>query len=345
MVDHPRLLVVSALALAALACQALTGSPTAAPAATSAALGLSRATPFPAGQPANTPNWTVEVLEVVRGDEAGRRLAQANQFNAPARDGYEYVLIRLRARRRDVTLDTRPIAATDFQLTGDRDESYFKALAVSPEPALEAELIPGGSGEGWTVYEVGVGEGNLVLIIEPIDEIGAVPPHFLAVDPGAALPPDPALATIAPTPLGEDPREPAALGDLLVTEDWEITALEMVRGDEALKLVMAANSFNDPPGPGLEYVAVYVRARYIATRDDVAHLDSLAFYSQDGDGREFDTPAVIDPEPELQARLFPGGTAEGWVTVLAPVDVPVSLVFKHFLDFDGQQARYVALAP
>lgn len=355
---------LAALAAAALACQTVLGPtetvptpaprptptppqvrPTAAAAATAEReLGLSRGAPLPGDQPAELPAMTVTILEVVRGAEAWERLAQANMFNEPAPEGQEYLLIQLQV---DVTRGDSPreVGDADFKVTGDLRRRYFTAAVVPPEPELNAELRVGESASGWAAYLIGVDEANLLLMVDPLDNPDETPPYFLTLEPGALVAVDAGLDQLSPTDLGTDPAEPAPLGATVVSEDWEVTVRASLRGEEAWAMAQAANQFNDPPLPGMEYIAVQVQVRAIHTQDSLVFIDGYAFKTQDRDGRRYDPPSVVDPEPALDAALFPGGTYLGWVVVQTPLRAPVVLVFQPFLDFDNVNERFLALIP
>ncbi|MBL8056985.1 MAG: hypothetical protein JNK29_09825 [Anaerolineales bacterium] len=358
----------AALALAALACQTVAVTPTPASAPTArptitpavaaptpadrpteagpAISGLSRSAPFPAGAPAELPGWTVEVREVVRGEQAWRQLRQANQFNTPPAEGQEYLLVRLRVTATHGDSSPRPVQAADFKVTGSAGRRYFKASAVTPEPALEADLQDGESAEGWSVYLVTPGETDLLLMVEPLEGPLAEAPRFLALEAGAAVGVDAGLAAIDPTRLGADSAEPAPLRRTVVTEDWELAALAVVRGEAAWSLVVAANQFNDPPAAGLEYAVVQVHARLIRPEDETAWIDSKDFFVLGGDGARYDIPSIVDPEPALDAVLFPGGDFTGWLTVAVPAgDLGARLVFKPWLAADDYDTRYFTLVP
>lgn len=353
---RPATLAVLALSLATLACQTVLGSgpPAARPTVTPAAaasptsesaaprLGLSRSRPFPAEAAAVLPNWTIEVLEVLRGEPAWQALAEANLFNDPAPEGQEYVLVRVAVRFEGSS--TRSIAGTDFRLTGQRGIAYFKAYAVTPEPYLEAELRAGESAEGWSVYLAAQDETELLLMFDPIDFNDEAPPYFLALTPEARFEIDPELAGLAPTRLGADLREPAALGQTLVTEDWELEALEVRRGAEAWDMLLAANQFNDPPPDGLEYLLVRVRVRALHPDDEAVYISGSSYFqARADDGRLFDPPAVVVPEPGLDARLFPGGSYTGWVALQGPIDTRLNLEFNPFYALDETDQRFIAL--
>jgi len=181
-------------------------------------------------------------------------------------------------------------------------------------------------------------------MFDPINFNDEAPPYFLALTPGARFAIDPELAGRAPTRLGADPREPAALGQTLVTEDWELEALEVRRGAEAWDMLLAANAFNDPPPDGLEYLLVRVRVRALHADDEAVYLGGSAYFrARADDGRVFDPPAVVVPEPGLDARLFPGGSHTGWVALQGPVDTRLSLEFNPFYTLDETDRRFISL--
>jgi hypothetical protein len=288
----------------------------------------------------------VEVLEIVRGEPAWRLLHDANQFNEPAPEGQEHLLVHLSVTATHDGGGARSIQASDFKVTGDRLRRHFEAAAVTPEPALEAELRRGERADGWGAYLVDQGEADLLLMVEPLEGEMADAPRFIALEPGAAITVDPALADIPATDLGADSRQPASLRRTVVTEDWQVAVLTIVRGEAAWAMAQEANQFNDPPAAGLEYAAVQVHVRLIRPGDEPVWIDGGYFTVLGGDGTRYDNPAVVDPAPALDATLFPGGAATGWVVVAAPAgDEAALLMFKPWLAFDDANTRYFVLVP
>lgn len=288
--------------------------------------GLSRANPYPVGAAAEAPNWRVEVLEMVRGDKAWQLIREVNMFNQPAPEGQAYVAVRVRVTSTHTDTTTHPIRATDFRLTGDQLIRYFKATGVPPEPSLEAELRSGESAEGWTIFLTGAEEGGLILIFDSIGEPDPEAVRFLALEPGAAFVRNPALDEEAPTRLGTDLREPAALGATVITEDWALTIMELARGDIAYEMLITANPFNDPPAEGMEHIALLVEAIYLGAREGAALSDSQ-FALVGPDGTVYERISVVDPEPALDATFYPGGIYTGWLVLQAPLNEPVVLRF------------------
>ena len=131
---------------------------------------------------------------------------------------------------------------------------------------------------------------------------------------------------------------------LVTTDDWEITVLEVIRGEEAWNMALATNQFNEAPAEGMEYIVAKVHVRYIGTEDEAAALDGTFFKSTGSASVLYDAPPIVDPEPQLEAYLYPGGEFEGWITVQVAVgETGVMLVFEPWFDFSGDNKRFIAL--
>jgi hypothetical protein len=287
--------------------------------------------------------WDVRALAVVRGDAAAQAIRAANQFNDEAASGHEYVLIRVRAKSAHTDQTSHEIRAGDFRLVGSmRIESSSPGI-VAPEPRLAAEVFAGGEVEGWIVFSVTKDEDQLILIWDPLSDSSAKR-VYVALEENAALPIDPALDQILSNDLGRTREQAAPLGEAVVTDNWVITALEMVRGEAAWSMALATNQFNDPPEAGMEYVAVRVRAKYIKAEDATGRIYSGDFKTLGSTSVLHDSPSVVDPEPALDATLYPGGEAEGWIIVQAKVDESdLLLVFDPLFDYGDQNRRFLAL--
>ena len=319
-----------------------TSTPTPMPTATPEP-GLSASRPLPPASVIVSAGWDMRMQEVVRGEAAAQAIRGANQFNAEATAGHEYVLVRVHAKSIHTDQTSHQIRAGDFRLVGAERTEYSAGGVVAPEPRLEAEVFAGGEVEGWIVFSVVKDEAQLILIWDPLSDMTT---HrvYVALSDGAALTIDPALDQIQPTDLGRSREQPAPLGETAVTDDWAITALEMVRGEAAWSMAHAVNQFNNPPDAGMEYVAVRVRARYIKAEDSTGRIDSGYFKTLGSASVLYDSPSVVDPEPALNATLFPGGTAEGWIIVQAKVDESnLLLVFDPLFDVNHQNRRFLSL--
>jgi hypothetical protein len=318
---------------------------TAEPSPTPAAAGTSRSNPLPLGKEIRLKSWAVTITTVVRGTDAQKAIAGANQFNDPPREGYEYLLATLQLENISEKQEAQPVAfSTSLRLTGNRNISYRSASVVEPKP-LEGELFPGGKAEGQIAFEVPSDESNLMFQVAESFSFDDTQ-YFVAIDQEARITPDAALPDIEATKSGTRRDAPAKPGETVITEDWQVTLIDVMRGPEAAKLVQHANQFNEPAPAGTEYIAVKLRVRSIAqNKPDVAqHVDG-SFVKVTGEKNVvYDRPSVVAPSPELDASLFPGGEAEGWEVVsVATGEQKLVLIFEPLFSFSDDDTRFLAL--
>ncbi len=305
--------------------------------------GMSRQNPYPVGSAVTTENWQVQVTEVKRGDEAWQMIQQANQFNDPAPDGMEYLLVKIKAKNISKKTDEQQISKNDFRLTGSKNIEYSSLSVVAPEPVLEAKLFLNGENEGWVPLIAAKDENNLILIAKEMFSFDDASSRFVALEDGATISIPAELNKIQPNDLGIDRATPATKGQTVITNDWEITVGDVVRGDEAWNQIKAANQFNDPPADGMEYVLVKVKAHYIGQSNTSVSIQDGDFKSSGSANVMYDKPSVIPPNP-LEARLFSGGEAEGWVPMMVKKDESsLQLVFSPMFEFSDVNRRFMAL--
>lgn len=325
-----------------------TKTPEPLPTPTPVPIGLSRRNPFPRTDLVSAPNWDVQVVEVKRGEEAWKDIQAANMFNESPPESMEYLLVKIHAKSTYADSDEHSIGGCDFDLTGDRLINYTCGMAgvVEPDPQFDATLFTGGETEGWAAYLVAQGEGNLMLVVDEILNFDSDARRYIALDDGASISVSSDLANINPTDIGEDRNAPAPRTEKTVTEDWELSIIEVIRGDEAWKMVEEANQFNDPPLEGYEYIAVKIHIRFIGTEDKAETIDGSFFKSTGSAGILHDIPIVVDPSPQLDISLYPGGEYEGWIVLQAlQGETNMALVFEPLFDFGGTNKRFISLEP
>jgi hypothetical protein len=134
------------------------------------------------------------------------------------------------------------------------------------------------------------------------------------------------------------------MSEIVVTDNWEISVSEVIRGADAWNMVLAANQFNDPPEDGFEYVAVKVKVRNIGTEDEAMNIDAYSFNTTGSAGVLHDAPSVVEPEPALSVYLFPGGEFEGWIIMQAAIDeTNLLLIYEDWYSFSDSNKRYLSL--
>jgi hypothetical protein len=143
-------------------------------------------------------------------------------------------------------------------------------------------------------------------------------------------------------PIGTARRVVLFVGEGYVTEvesvGATITALEVVRGEKAWELVKAASPSNRPAENGFEYAAA--RIRFQLEADGAAGNRSYGireeqFASVSSSGNQYATPAIVQPRPALNGRLYSGDSLEGWVAFLVAVEDK-----KPLMSFGNNYRRY-----
>jgi hypothetical protein len=99
----------------------------------------------------------IALLEVIRGEEAWKRIREASAANKPAESGSEFVLARIRFEyqaRELPGLCVHPLLPEQFMAYSAGGEDYRPASVVPPKPEMRKELKSGESFEGWLVFMV-----------------------------------------------------------------------------------------------------------------------------------------------------------------------------------------------
>lgn len=107
--------------------------------------------------------FEVTALEYTRGPSANREIMKANIFNPEPKEGYEYLLVKVKVAYISGHESER-ISSADFKAYV-KGAGYSSAWVVLPDdkPKLEGvNLLPGGEVEGWIAFEVPINEKVLL---------------------------------------------------------------------------------------------------------------------------------------------------------------------------------------
>ena len=137
------------------------------------AVGFSRSNPAPMGTTVDlqfqylykTYYAQITVTQVVRGSQAWSMLQEANMFNDPPAEGFEYVVAKIRFEYyQGPTSDTQfSVSPVNFKAISSSGVTYDSSFAVDPDPSLTTSLYPGASHEGWATYQVALSDSNPLL--------------------------------------------------------------------------------------------------------------------------------------------------------------------------------------
>jgi len=147
-------------------------------------------------------------------------------------------------------------------------------------------------------------------------EISASAPSTTTPTPTTTAP----ITTTSPA-LGAR-TNPASIGYALSTEfeEWDdkyetkLTVLEVIRGTDAWNRLIEANMFNSPPKEDHEYILAKIKFEYLSgpNIDTSYDVNAYSFNVISSEGKEYEVPMVVEPEPAMDTSLYPGASHEGW---------------------------------
>jgi len=305
--------------------------------------GMGRDNPYPVGQSILAPNWNVQVVGMQRGQDAQDSLEQANSTTMTPPTNFEYLLVKIKVRCTYADKEQHSISASDFKVTGDRLIAYSPLDVTVPDPPLDNVLQAGEEAQGWAAFMVGRNEHDLILAVDEIANDSPDRLRYIALEDGASISIPPNLSATQATDVGTAPSQPAPLNAKVVTNEWEVSVLDVIKGKTAIDMVMA-NSYNLPPDDGMQYIVVKVYVRYRSTVDRPIGVDNYYFTDTDSTGTTYDFTSVISPSPALDVSLFPGGEYAGYVVVQSSLNSSnLTLVFQSVDDTTGESLRYISL--
>jgi hypothetical protein len=100
-------------------------------------------------------------------------------------------------------------------------------------------------------------------------------------------------------------------GEAVDAGPWRLTITDAQVGDAAYATIVSANEGNDAAPDGLMWVLAYVAVQNISDQPRAINVTDFAGTATDGILRR--TPAMVCPEPTLQATVEVGASVEGWV--------------------------------
>jgi hypothetical protein len=204
-------------------------------------------------------------------------------------------------------------------------------------------LQAGEEAQGWASFLVGKNEHDLILVVDEIANPSEDRIRYIAVEGGASISIPTNLANIHVTDIGTTSSQPAPSSVTVVTNQWEVSVIQVIKGKNAIDMVMAKEG-NLPPDTGMTYIVVKVYVRYRSTVDQPVGIDNYFFTDIDGAGTMYDFATVFSPDPALDVALFPGADYAGYVVVQSSVTSSnLVLVFQSIGDDSGESLRYISL--
>ncbi|MBI9043836.1 MAG: hypothetical protein JEZ06_05080 [Anaerolineaceae bacterium] len=313
--------------------------------------GLSRSNPYPVGTKIETKYWDIEVLEFHRG-EAAWQIIQADSSRHPQPfEGKEYVLVKAKITCKNQDENAHSIYLDELYITGSKHLGYSDGIANAPEPEFYfSDIFNDESREGWIDIILSKDDSNLILAFDKTTE-GHRDQRYLALDKNAAVQVPNDISGISPNTEGLDETNPVPIGKTVITEDWEVTILEVARGEDALEILRSGNeNASAPEEEGLEFIAFKSRARNISNVEEARIMTQYNYKTFDQAGEELDRARFTffsskTNTPMLwQLYFLPGGQREGWIIKM--IEISDQKPFTEFIPGnDDFEKRYFSLTP
>ncbi|WP_171689988.1 stalk domain-containing protein [Paenibacillus germinis] len=123
--------------------------------------------------------------------------------------------------------------------------------------------------------------------------------------------------------IGLSRNNPAPLGTKVVFKkesiidnyEGEVSVNEIIRGDEAWRLIHATNSFNKAPDDGKEFILAKATVKITKNEksDSKVDLSKVHFTLVSTQGKDYEVQMVVDPEPTIGTSLYVGADHTGWI--------------------------------
>ena len=302
---------------------------------------------IPLRQTGDAGPWRMNVLRVLRGDDAKGLVAGASSFNLPPRRDAEYLLVQLRAvnaGNRSFDLET-----ADFGVVGRSGLVDRYCEATPPSPTLDATSRPGESLDGWAVFEIPASETQLALLYDSVSISGRWARQYFALESEAALP----GATTATSPIngaGASFGAPATQGELIATASWTVTLLETTVGSAVVDLFPTDDLRTWNLAANDEFLASWVALNVRITNNRIgtgpSFLPATAFAPVDDTGGRLESVGFLTPPaPDFSGDWFPGAVRESWVIVRPKDGGTIGPVIRFQPFWTDEDPRYLMWNP
>jgi len=112
-------------------------------------------------------------------------------------------------------------------------------------------------------------------------------------------------------------------------KSYDFSIVKVIRGSEANFIVKDANTFNEVPGDGLEYLLVNVKVAYTQGKEAeyIAYTDFILY----SDNVEYNYQSTVLPKDYRVlngGNVMPGGIKEGWLAYVIPIGKEAIIGFR-----------------
>jgi hypothetical protein len=296
--------------------------------------------------------------DIIRDDKAWKMIYAANSYNDKPAEGYEYLLAKFSVNHYDCSDPNKQLnlSSFDFTLVSQAGKDYDSVFIVEPDPSFDAKLFQGASHEGYVVFLISKTDSEPLIAYnknydgtrgvwfrgykntsdsdsKEADELTKDNTSENSIKPYMTQS-DFALRS-NPVRMGDEVDITTTNSDGTVYKSTFILS-DVVRGSEAWKMIYDANSYNDKPAEGYEYLLVKFSVNHYGGSDPnkQLNLSGFDFTLVSQSGKDYDSVFVVEPEPSFDAKLFQGASHEGYAAFLVSKS-DVNPLIAYCKNYDG----------
>lgn len=291
--------------------------------------GQTRQHPVPIGSQISVPGWQIGVTEFLRGDAALKIINDTDWPPPPLAEGTEYALAKVFIRSLSLSEDYQSLGISNLFIAGDRFIAHGDTLDGWPQPEfLYENLYTAETAEGWVDAVVPVDESNLELVLDVTNSSNNRTVRYFELDKGSSLSLTSNLTDLQPNQIGADLANPAATGEQMISKNWSLIVLDIMRGEQANNLLQQNNPNYTAPTQGQEYAVLHIQLKYFNPQDLPTNVGKDNFYPVDKSGFNLETGYLFPPqgEPWLNGIYLPGAEIDAQVPVIIPQDADSVLI-------------------
>lgn len=138
-------------------------------------------------------------------------------------------------------------------------------------------------------------------------------------------------------------ENPGQIDDLLMlmSENYCVAVMDVVRGTRANDWAYSANMFNDKPAIGYEYVFVHVYYHLFKESTNPVSIITSDFKAF-SDGAQCDAPFIVMPDHLNEfssGTVLPDGNKDGWIAFMVKTNKEVLISYGTW----GHPERYISI--
>ncbi|NOU95652.1 DUF4352 domain-containing protein [Paenibacillus sp. LMG 31456] len=145
-----------------------------------------------------------------------------------------------------------------------------------------------------------------------------------------------------PAKLGQ--KTEFAVSDILNEYSGTLSVDQMIRGEEAWKMIASANKFNEAPKEGYEYILakISIIITNSKSKDKQIDVSPIDFVAVSSDGKDYNRAGIVEPAPTIRSKLYEGASNTGWAAFLVKKD-DQNPVITYGRKYDGSGGAWFTI--